>query len=77
MGVDFNYIAAWVLPLLAGSGVWVALHGAVRNRSDLAGAIGAGWLIGVFVAAQCAHWTAQVDTAHAFAHAWPWVAATD
>ena len=75
MGVDFNYIAAWVLPLLAGSGVWAALHGGLRNRSDLAGAIGAGWLIGVFVAAQCARWTAQVDTAHAFAHAWPWVAA--
>jgi len=34
MGVDFNYIAAWVLPLLAGSGVWAALHGGLRNRSE-------------------------------------------
>jgi hypothetical protein len=75
MGVDFTYIAAWVLPLLTGGGVWVALHGGVRDRSDLPAAVGAGWLIGVFVAAQCARWTARADTAHAFAHAWPWVAA--
>jgi hypothetical protein len=75
MGVDFNYIAAWVLPLLTGSGLWIALNGSVRRPGDPAVAVGAGWLIGVFVAAGCARWSAPADTAHAFAHAWPWVAA--
>ena len=75
MGVDFNYIAAWVLPLLTGSGLWIAFNGGVRRPGDPAVAIGAGWLIGVFVAAGCARWSAPADTAHAFAHAWPWVAA--
>jgi len=74
VGVDFTYIAAWVLPLLTGSGVWIALNGGVRRPGDAAIAVGAGWLIGAFVAAGCARWSAPADTAHAFAHAWPWVA---
>jgi hypothetical protein len=75
MGVDFNYIAAWALPLLAGSGLWIAFNGGLRRPGDAAVAIGAGWLIGVFIAAGCARWSAPADTAHAFSHAWPWVAA--
>jgi len=75
MGVDLAYIAAWLLPALAGSGVWIALNGGVRRPGAVPAAAGAGWLIGVFIAAGCARWAAPGDTAHAFAKAWPWLAA--
>lgn len=75
MGFDAAYIAAWVLPALVGGGVWSALRGAARGPADLAAAIGAGWLIGVLIAAGCARFAAPADTAYAFAHAWPWCAA--
>lgn len=74
-GVDAAYIAAWLLPALVGGGVWIALRGAARGPADLAAAIGAGWLIGVLIAAGCARFAASADTAHAFAHAWPWCTA--
>ena len=75
MGVDSAYIAAWVMPALVGAGVWTALSVQLRRPIDIAAAIGAGWLIGIFVAAGCARLVAGTDTAHAFAHAWPWCAA--
>jgi hypothetical protein len=74
-GIDAAYISAWLLPALVGSGVWMAARGPVRGPADLASAIGAGWLIGVLIAAGCARFAASADTAHAFAHAWPWCAA--
>ena len=74
-GVDFAYIAAWLLPALVGGGVWVAARGPARGPADVAAAIGGGWLVGVLIAAGCARFAAQADTAHAFARAWPWCAA--
>src|SRR5690242_11235237 len=73
--VDAAYIAAWLLPALVGGGVWTLARGAARGPAELVAAIGAGWLIGVLIAAGCARFAASADTAHAFAHAWPWCAA--
>jgi len=75
MGVDVAYIAAWVLPAAVGGGLWVALSGRSRWAFDVPAAIGAGWLIGVFVAAGCARLVALADTAHAFSRALPWYVA--
>lgn len=72
--VDAAYIAAWLVPALVGAGIWIALGG-TRRRHDIPIAIGAGWLAGVFLAAGFARLTATADTAHAFAHAWPWCVA--
>ncbi|HKE47766.1 MAG TPA: hypothetical protein VKB52_06850 [Rhodanobacteraceae bacterium] len=69
------YFIAWVLPALVGSGVWVALRGSVRTAGDACSAIGFGWLIGVFLAAECARLAAKTNTAYAFATTWPWLAA--
>src|ERR1700729_1351405 len=54
MGIDFAYLVGWLLPALVGSGIWTALCGRRLWRSDIPSAIGAGWLIGLFVAAACA-----------------------
>ena len=67
------YVFAWLLPMLAGSGVWLALC-EVRSRGDALAAIGAGWLVGVFLAAACARASASDDTMLAVSHAWPWLA---
>ena len=74
-GVDAAYIAAWLLPLFVGGGVWTLLRGSARGPADIAAAAGAGWLVGVLIAAACARFAASADTAHAFARAWPWCAA--
>lgn len=74
-GVDAAYIAAWLLPLFVGGGVWTLLRGPARGPADIAAAAGAGWLVGVLIAAACARFAASADTAHAFACAWPWCAA--
>ncbi|HEV7489365.1 MAG TPA: hypothetical protein VGO25_01075 [Rhodanobacteraceae bacterium] len=75
MGLDFAYIAAWLLPAFVGGGIWMALSARARWVADIPAAIGAGWLIGLFVAAGCARLAAFGDTAHAFSRAWPWYAA--
>ncbi|HEX5123427.1 MAG TPA: hypothetical protein VFV97_09275 [Rhodanobacteraceae bacterium] len=74
-GIDAAYIAAWLLPALVGSGVWIVARGVVRAPADVVTTVGAGWLIGIVIAAGCARFAAATDTAHAFAHAWPWCAA--
>ena len=74
MGIDAAYLAAWLLPALVGSGIWLALCVRARSPTDISAAIGAGWLIGLFVAAGCARFASTADTAHAFARAWPWCA---
>jgi hypothetical protein len=55
--------------------VWLLARGPARAPADLAAMIGGGWLIGVVIAAASARFAASADTAHAFAHAWPWLAA--
>src|SRR5690242_1063796 len=72
MGSSALYGFAWLLPLFAGSGVWLALRD-VRAHGDAFAAIGAGWLVGVFLAAACARFAASGDTRLAVAHAWPWL----
>jgi hypothetical protein len=72
MGVEPTYIAAWLLPVLIGGGIWAALRGPLREPGDIAATIGAGWLIGVFAAAACARAVASADTARTFALTWPW-----
>ena len=67
------YLFAWLLPMLAGSGVWLALCD-VRARGNAFAAVGAGWLVGVFLAAACARVSASGDTMLAVSHAWPWLA---
>ena len=73
VGSSALYFFAWLLPMLAGSGVWLALCD-VRARGDAFAAIGAGWLVGVFLAAACARAGASGDTMLAVSHAWPWLA---
>lgn len=75
MGVDFAYLVAWTLPALVGAGVWFALRGRVDRAHDLAAAIGAGWLIGVFAAAGIARWAASGDTVHTMGATLPWLLA--
>ncbi|HVT33156.1 MAG TPA: hypothetical protein VHE32_10940, partial [Rhodanobacteraceae bacterium] len=74
MGISSTYFAAWLLPALAGGGAWLALNGRDRSAGDAASAIGAGWLIGIVVAAECARLAAQEHANQAFAVAWPWLA---
>jgi hypothetical protein len=73
MGSSALYFFAWLLPLFTGSGVWLALRG-VRARGDAFAAIGAGWLVGVFLAAASARFAASGETRLAISHAWPWLA---
>jgi hypothetical protein len=75
MPISWTYFAAWLLPALAGSGAWLALRGRDRAFGDAASAIGAGWLIGVVVAAECARFAAEQRANDAFVVAWPWLAA--
>jgi hypothetical protein len=67
---------AWLLPLFAGTGVcWFAASARDHFGMRVAASIGGGWIVGVLMAAWLARWTARTDTAHAFAHAAPWLAA--
>jgi hypothetical protein len=74
MYIEPAYIVAWLLPAAVGSGIWFALRERARGPGDVAAAIGAGWLIGLVIAAECARFAANADTAHAFARTWPWCA---
>jgi xanthosine utilization system XapX-like protein len=67
---------AWLLPLFAGTGVcWLAAPARGHLSVRLAVSMGGGWIVGVLMAAWLARWTARTDTAHAFAHAAPWLVA--
>jgi hypothetical protein len=74
MEISWMYFAAWLLPVFAGSGAWLALRGRDRSAGDTVSAMGAGWLIGIFVAAECARFSAQEHANQAFVVAWPWLA---
>ena len=66
-------LLAWLLPLFSGCGLWWLANGSRRFRGDVAASVGAGWLIGVFLAAFCARWRAEADTLHAVREAAPWL----
>lgn len=74
MGVEFDYVLAWMLPAFTGSGIWLAFQGRLRGPADIAAALGTGWLIGLVVASTIGRLVAQDDTTHAFGLAWPWLA---
>ena len=67
------YGLAWLLPLFAGGACWCLAAGMPRTRSDVASAIGGGWLVGVLLAGAFARWCAQDATRDAFAQAAPWL----
>ncbi|MGB8376930.1 MAG: hypothetical protein WCE70_00470 [Rhodanobacteraceae bacterium] len=67
------YTLAWLLPGFTGAGIWLALNRGLRAHGDWAAALGGGWIVGVFLAATIARWTATADTVHAFADAAPWL----
>ena len=75
MDLSWIYFVAWLLPALVGGGLWLALRGGVRAAGDASAAIGFGWLIGVFLAAECARLVAKASTSHVFASTWAWLAA--
>ncbi|MGA9341564.1 MAG: hypothetical protein WBV61_04455 [Rhodanobacteraceae bacterium] len=70
-----TYSLAWLLPAFSGSGIWLALSRGPRERSDWLVALGAGWIVGLFLAGSLARWTGESDTQHAFAHAAIWLGA--
>jgi len=72
--MHLDYLLAWLLPLLAGSGVCCLLQADVRVAGRQAALLGSGWIAGVYAAAVVAGLTARADTAHAFAIASPWLA---
>ena len=75
IAVTTSYLLAWLLPLFAGAGLY-ALVGGLRIRGGCGiVALGGGWLVGVFIAAMLSCRLARLDTANAFAHAAPWLAA--
>jgi len=71
--VSTDYAVAWLLPLFAGGGL-VRLLAGTRQPGQAAFVAGAGWLIGVFLAAAACSWQAEADTQRAFALAAPWLA---
>ena len=67
-------IAAWLIPLAAGAGLWLALD-PVRRPGWIASMLGQGAMAGLFLAGGATALFARADTAHALAHAGPWLAA--
>jgi hypothetical protein len=71
--MSLSYILAWLLPWMAGTGICLAINRGLRVRGDLAGAMGGGFLLGLFLAAGIACLIAKGDTTHAFARTAPWL----
>ena len=70
-----DYLLAWLLPLLFGAGVCRLLATRSAWRGMMASVLGAGWLVGVFVAALIASRVGRGDTVHAFTAVFPWLCA--
>lgn len=64
---------AWLLPLTAGFGLWMALNPA-RGPGWFSAALGCGGVLGLLLAAAFTALFSRADTAHAWAHAAPWLA---
>lgn len=65
---------AWIVPLAAGCSVWLALNPA-RVPGWPAAAVGQGCVAGMLLCAAITALSARTDTAHALAHAGPWLTA--
>jgi hypothetical protein len=72
--MSLSYVCAWLLPWFAGTGICIALNRGLRSQGDIAGALGSGFLLGLFVAAGICASLAANDTTHAFSLAAPWLA---
>lgn len=69
-----SLVLAWLLPMLAGAGVYAALNRGLRRRGDIAAALGNGLLLGWFMAAFLVSRLGADDTGDAFACVAPWLA---
>lgn len=68
-----TYLAAWLLPWLAGTGLWLLVNRGWRGPADFAAAAGYGLLIGLFLAATLTALVAANDTRAAFSNVSPWL----
>jgi hypothetical protein len=66
-----DYLLAWLLPLLAGGGLWWLANGRHTFRGQGVAMLGAGWIAGVLGAAALAGVFGRDDTPHALAAATP------
>lgn len=73
--MNWQYFIAWLLPLVAGSGVVIAVGGGGRKPGNPCATAGTGFLIGVFMAGILCSLTARENVQDAFADAAPWLAA--
>jgi len=71
MGIE--YLLAWLLPLLLGSGLWWLSNGGRRSNGDIAASLGVGWIGGLFVCAFAASLRARGDTLDALSLTAPWL----
>ena len=67
----FEILLAWVLPLLAGMGVWRVVLGRARGTAQWAGVVGYGYLAGMLLAGALTAALSSGDTQHAARHAGP------
>lgn len=67
------YLFALLLPLCAGAALYFGLFG-TRRTGLCSAALGYGAVLGLLLAAAVTSLTATADTAHAWRHAWPWLA---
>jgi hypothetical protein len=67
-------IAAWLVPLLLGSGLYVLIVGWPRRTCDRLVAAGLGWIVGVLLCGVLARALASADPAHVLARVSPWAA---
>ncbi len=68
-----SYLLAWLLPWFAGTGICVAINRGLRVNGDLAGAMGSGFLLGLFLAAGISSLIAADNTSNAFPRSAPWL----
>lgn len=59
-------LLVWLVPLVLGSGVWVAASGWPQRRFDLATALGGGWIVGALLCGQLMRWLAAEDLSLGF-----------
>ena len=74
IAVRTDYLIAWLLPMFAGAGVFALLSSARRRSGDIVAAFGAGWLVGIAMAALLSCKLGAIDTSSVTSRAWPWLA---
>jgi len=72
--MSFSYVIAWLLPLATGVAAYLAFDRA-RAAGWRCSAAGYGFVFGLLLVSALTALSARVDTAHAWAHAAPWLVA--